>query len=91
MKEAERPTFHDIRAIGIFRYEKQGVAPTGVISLSGHASEVMRLHYEEGHELPPAKLISADRFSQTFQAIAGKLYIMVGMAGFEPTTLTPPV
>jgi hypothetical protein len=51
----------------------------------------MRLHYEEGQELHPAKLVSADQFSQTFPATAGKLYKMVGMAGFEPTTLTPPV
>ncbi|MFT0138755.1 tyrosine-type recombinase/integrase [Alcanivoracaceae bacterium MT1] len=56
----ERPTFHDIRALGIWLYEKAGFPPEYINALSGHASDAMREHYAEGHEEKAPKIVRAD-------------------------------
>lgn len=56
----QRPSFHDIRALGIWLYEKAGFPPEYINALSGHASNAMREHYAEGHEAKAPKLVSAD-------------------------------
>ena len=44
--EKERPTFHEIRALGIMLYEKQGINPD---NLAGHMTEEMKKLYRSGH------------------------------------------
>jgi len=60
LSKDQRPSFHDIRALGIWLYEKAGFAPEYINALSGHASNAMREHYAEGHETKAPKLVSAD-------------------------------
>lgn len=50
LPEAERPTFHSIRALGIWLYHKAGYPVDYICSLSGHASEAMFYLYFDGHE-----------------------------------------
>lgn len=45
-----RPSFHDIRALGIWTYFKAGYPIEYIQALAGHAEEAMTLRYEEGHE-----------------------------------------
>lgn len=47
MPSAERPTFHEIRALGIKQYKDKGLDPQ---QLAGHASEIMTKNYDSGHE-----------------------------------------
>jgi integrase len=44
---SERPTFHEIRALGIKLYRDQGVDPQ---QLAGHSSQKMTKNYEAGHK-----------------------------------------
>lgn len=46
MPEAERPTFHEIRALGIKLYKDAGIDPQ---KLAGHASEKMTKNYDSDH------------------------------------------
>jgi integrase len=46
MKEAEKPTFHEIRATAIKWYEDQGI---DIQHLAGHSSREMTEHYKKGH------------------------------------------
>jgi len=51
MKPRERPTFHEIRALGAWLYEKQGFDRSGYVQqLMAHADEKMTEHYQSGHE-----------------------------------------
>lgn len=45
----ERPTFHEIRALGAWLYEQQNFPQEYVQALLGHADEKMTRHYQEGH------------------------------------------
>lgn len=47
-----RPTFHDIRALGIFAYHKAGYPVEYIQALAGHATKEMTEHYRQGHEKP---------------------------------------
>lgn len=47
MPENERPTFHEIRALGIKRCRDRGDDPQ---KLAGHATERMTSNYDSGHE-----------------------------------------
>lgn len=47
MTVAERPTFHEIRSLGIKLYRESGIDPQ---RLAGHASEQMTKNYEAGYE-----------------------------------------
>lgn len=60
LEPGERPTFHDIRALGIWMYQKAGFPPEYINALSGHASDKMREHYAEGHEEVAPKVVRAD-------------------------------
>lgn len=44
---SERPTFHEIRALGIKRYRDRGQDPQ---QLAGHASAKMTSNYDSGHD-----------------------------------------
>lgn len=44
---AERPTFHELRALGIKRYKDKGTNPQ---QLAGHAQEQMTKNYDAGHD-----------------------------------------
>ena len=46
----ERPSFHDIRALGIMLYFKAGYPKEYIMALAGHATEDMTNHYIDGHE-----------------------------------------
>lgn len=46
----ERPTFHEIRALGSWLYEQQKFPEEYVQALLGHADAKMTRHYQEGHE-----------------------------------------
>ena len=45
----ERPTFHEIRALGSWLYEQQKFPTEYVQALMGHTDEKMTLHYQDGH------------------------------------------
>jgi integrase len=45
----ERPTFHEIRALGAWLYEKQGFPQEYIQALMGHADVKMTEHYQAGH------------------------------------------
>ncbi len=46
----ERPSFHDIRALGIMLYFKAGYPKEYIMALAGHATAEMTDHYIDGHE-----------------------------------------
>lgn len=46
----ERPTFHEIRALGAWLYEQQKFPQEYIQALMGHADEKMAKHYQEGHD-----------------------------------------
>ena len=47
----ERPTFHEIRSLGSWLYEKEGFDRAGYVQkLMAHADEKMTEHYQSGHE-----------------------------------------
>lgn len=49
MQPAQRPTFHEVRALGGRLYEKAGWSKKEIQALMGHADEEMTEHYLEGH------------------------------------------
>lgn len=46
----ERPTFHEIRALGIWLYHKAGYSERYIMDLSGHATRAMYERYLRDHE-----------------------------------------
>jgi len=47
----QRPTFHEIRALGSWLYKKQGFDTESYVQpLMAHATEAMTEHYQKGHE-----------------------------------------
>lgn len=47
----QRPTFHEIRALGSWLYKKQGFDTESYVQpLMAHATEKMTEHYQKGHE-----------------------------------------
>lgn len=48
----QRPTFHEIRALGAHLLRKKGVSETVIQQLLGHTSKAMTWKYLEGHEVP---------------------------------------
>ncbi len=46
LKARERPTYHEIRSLGIVLYEKAGIDPK---DLAGHMTEESQKRYKEGH------------------------------------------
>lgn len=49
MPAGERPTFHEIRALGAWLYEQQGFPQEYIQGLMGHADVKMTEHYQAGH------------------------------------------
>jgi integrase len=49
MPAGERPTFHEIRALGAWLYEQQGFEQEYIQGLMGHAEVKMTGHYQPGH------------------------------------------
>lgn len=45
-----RPTFHELRALGAWLYQQQGIDQSYIQALMGHATEEMTEYYQEGHE-----------------------------------------
>lgn len=56
----EKPSFHDLRALGEWLYRKTGYSPEYINALGGWASDRMRQHYDEGHEEKAPKIVHAD-------------------------------
>tara|TARA_R110001599_G_scaffold140383_1_gene320408 strand:+ start:8621 stop:8953 length:333 start_codon:yes stop_codon:yes gene_type:complete len=50
LQPRERPSFHDIRALGIMPYFKAGYPKEYIMALAVHANEDMTNHYIDGHE-----------------------------------------
>ncbi|TQV84243.1 tyrosine-type recombinase/integrase [Exilibacterium tricleocarpae] len=50
VNKAERPTFHDIRALGILLYFKAGYSIEYIMALAGHAKQATTDSYVKGHE-----------------------------------------
>ena len=46
----ERPTSHEIRALGAWLYEQQNFPQEYIQALMGHAHAKMTKHYQDGHE-----------------------------------------
>lgn len=55
----ERPTFHELRALGVHLYTQAGYSKDYVMALSGHASEAMFEHYERDHASKKPRLVEA--------------------------------
>ncbi|MDO7897091.1 tyrosine-type recombinase/integrase [Pseudomonas citrulli] len=49
MPPKQRPTFHEIRALGSWFYEQQKFEESYVQALLGHADPKMTRHYQDGH------------------------------------------
>lgn len=49
MNPGERPTFHELRALGAWLYEQQGFPQEYIQALMGHADVKMTEHYQAGH------------------------------------------
>ncbi|MBL6750462.1 MAG: tyrosine-type recombinase/integrase [Nevskia sp.] len=50
--ERTRPTFHEIRSLGMALYREQGWSEERIQALAGHADVTMTRHYLEGHDAP---------------------------------------
>lgn len=50
LEPKQRPSFHDIRALGIMLYFKAGHPKEYIMALAGHATVEMTDHYIDGHE-----------------------------------------
>ena len=50
MAKTERPTFHEIRALGSWLYEQAGYERDYVKALMAHGDEKMTAHYQSGHQ-----------------------------------------
>jgi integrase len=59
LQPRERPSFHDIRALGIMLYFKAGYPKEYIMALAGHATEDMTNHYIDGHEQSQPLQVSA--------------------------------
>lgn len=46
----ERPTFHELRSLGMHRYEKVGFERSYIMALSGHATEAMYERYTKDYK-----------------------------------------
>lgn len=55
----ERPTFHELRALGVHLYTQAGYSKDDVMALSGHASEAMFEHYERDHANKKPRFVEA--------------------------------
>ena len=51
LADGERPSFHDLRAYGIWTYERAGFPREYVQALAGHSTARMTAHYSDGHEI----------------------------------------
>ncbi len=60
MPEEERPTFHEIRALGAHLMEKAGVKKAEVQALLGHADESMTEVYLAGHDQKWISAVAGD-------------------------------
>lgn len=59
LPEEERPTFHELRALGIHLYEQAGYAEEYVMALSGHAKKETYERYRKDFEEAKPKRVSA--------------------------------
>jgi|GEM_PF-783178 len=59
LEKEERPSFHDIRALGILMYHKAGYPMDYIMALAGHAKQTTTEHYIEGHEKPKPVSVAA--------------------------------
>lgn len=72
MKDAERPTFHEIRALGAWLYKKAGFEQNYVQGLMAHATGEMTEHYQSGHEEAWVKVRAELSFADV---ISGKIRV----------------
>lgn len=56
MSSKEKPSFHEIRALGSQLYEKAGYDQDYIQALMGHSSVKMTEHYQDGHEVKYVKV-----------------------------------
>lgn len=55
MDSEERPTFHEIRSLGVKLYEDEGVDSK---NLAGHMTDAMQKHYKSGHGVEWTEAVS---------------------------------
>jgi integrase len=55
----QRPTFHDLRALGSWLYQEAGYSQEYIQALTGHSNEKMLAHYQKGHAPVEPKLVQA--------------------------------
>ena len=60
MEPEERPSFHDLRALGSHLYEQAGYSEEYIMALTGHATKEMLEAYLEGHKDPVPLLVKAE-------------------------------
>lgn len=51
LEPAHRPSWHDLRAYGVWSYERAGFPREYVQALAGHSTARMTAHYADGHEI----------------------------------------
>lgn len=51
LQPEKRPSWHDLRAYGVWSYERADFAREYVQALAGHSTARMTAHYAEGHEI----------------------------------------
>lgn len=59
MPKAERPTIHELRALGIFLYEQAGYDREYIKALSGHATDAMLERYLRDHQQAGPRKVEA--------------------------------
>lgn len=59
LEPRQRPTFHEIRALGIHLYEQAGFTPEYIMALSGHATKAMFERYRKDHEQKAPRRVEA--------------------------------
>lgn len=59
LEPAQRPTFHEIRALGTHLYTEAGYSDEYIMGLTGHATKAMLERYRKDHEQKAPKLVAA--------------------------------
>lgn len=59
LPKPERPTFHELRALGVHLYTEAGYPKEYVMALSGHATDAMFERYSRDHEMKKPRRVAA--------------------------------
>lgn len=63
LEPAQRPTFHEIRSLGVHLYEQSGFSREYIMALSGHATDAMFERYRKDHQQSGPRRVEAGLLS----------------------------